>query len=273
MDLQKLKEFVKQKKILFLIMIFLLILLILFLCFRNNQEGEGKITLFEGSRYSNSEELESAIEISQANYSIFIFGSDSDGDNKTDTMNYNVTPIVNLNIDGSGLEDFEIKSMKVTNAEINVNTGKGIRSYPNHTLPTSVSCLGNFYEGCDNVINPKDAEDMGSEKEYILLSKGDIEASFYDETPTSYFIPKFKFTIIGVGSFDYDMILERDGVFSGMNILEYSGVSTEDLVGTFSFDIEIDTSHGKYVKGFVIEVTSDEFVGTGVSNVEIDVVK
>jgi hypothetical protein len=133
--------------------------------------------------------------------------------------------------------------------------------------------LGYFYEGCDNAINPKDAKDMGSEKEFVLLSEGDIDPKFYDETPVSNFLPKLKFTAIGVGSFDYDMIMERDRVFDGMKILQYSGVNPEDLVGTFSFDVEIDTSEGMYTKGFVMDVTADEFVGTGKSNMEIDIVR
>ncbi len=273
MNFKDIKAFVKQNLVIVLIILFLLLSLIIFLCFRSNEEGGSSSTLFGGNSYNNSVDLETAIDVYQANYSIHIFGSDSDEDNTVDTMNYNVTPMINMSIDGFLLEDFEVNSIKITNAEINISKGRGVRSFPNHTLPTSLHCLGYFYEGCDNGINPKNAEDMGSEKEYVLLSEGDIEPKFYDETPTSYFSPEIKFTVVGVGSFDYDMIMERDSGFNSMNILQYSGESPEDLVGTFSFDIEIDTSSGKYVKGFVMDVTADEFVGTGASNMEIDTVK
>ncbi len=273
MDIKHIKEFVKKNLVLILIILFLLFSLIIFLTLRSKKEGGSSGSLLGGNRYNNTEELESAIEVYQANYGVYIFGSDSDGDSKVDSMNYHVTPLVSISIDGYELEDFNVKSIKITNAKIDVSKGRGIRSYPNHTLPTSEFCLGNFFEGCDNLINPKDAQDMGSEKEFVLLSEGDIEPKFFDETPTSYFLPKVKFSVIGAGSFDYDMIFERDAGFNSMNILQYSGVSAEDLVGTFSFDVQIDTSEGMYTKGFVMDVTADEFVGTGKSNMEIDTVK
>jgi len=267
MNLKDIKNFVKKNLILTLIFLFILLSLLLFFGLRGKKDGS---TLLGGNRYDNSEELESAIEVSQANYSVYIFGSDSDGDQNIDTLNYHINPMINISISDY---NFEVNSIKITNADIDVSKVRGIRSYPNHTLPATESCLGNFFEGCENLINPQDAKDMGDEKEYVLLSEGDIEPKFFDETPTSYFLPKLKFTVIGVGSFDYDMIMERDGSFNSMNVLQYSGVDTNELVGTFSFDVEIDTSEGMYRKGFVMDVTADEFVGTGKSNMAIDVVK
>jgi hypothetical protein len=273
MNLEDMKTFIKKNLILVIILLFLLVSVLIFLSFRGNKQDGSSGSLFGGNRYNNSEELESAIEVYQSNYSLNIFGSSSNDNNITDTLNYSVFPMINISISGWELEDFKVNSIKVTNAQIDVKKGRGIRSYPNHTLPKSEFCLGYFYEGCDNSINPKDAQDMGSEKEYVLLSEGDTEPKFYDETPTSYFMPNLKFTVVGVGSFDSEMIMERDGVFNSANVLEYSGVNPEELVGTFSFDVEIDTSYGLYRKGFVMDVTADEFVGTGASNMEIDIVK
>jgi hypothetical protein len=277
MDFQKILTWIKANLRLFIIIIVILLLLIIWLCMGSDKENAGSNGggLF-GSKisYDNSEELEEMIQLIQSNYSVYIFGSDEDGDNKTDTLNYSVTPTVNFSMSSGSLSEFEVKSVKITNMEATSapSVGRVIRTFPNHTLPASESCLGLFYDGCDNAMKPSEAKDMGSEKEFIVLESG-TEPAFFDETPSWNFLPKFKFTVVDAGSIDQEAIMERDNFFNGGSVLAYSGVSSSSLAGTFVFDVLIDTSHGEYRKGFEIVVSADELVGGGRSNLEIDVEK
>jgi hypothetical protein len=118
-------------------------------------------------------------------------------------------------------------------------------------LSREESCLGNYFEGCDNPLSIEDLVDMGDEVSYVV-----------SETPTTYgelpeYLGPMSFSIylFDIGTYDYDGILNRDGVFSGGRLLDYSGVNLSDLDSTIEFDVIVklsdNTQISKHFKGSI----------------------
>ena len=273
---QSIKEWMKSLPKWGLILLVLLVLLLLFWIFRLVFDG-GSGGLFGGNSngskngYTNSEELENGISVSQANYSLFIYGSDKNNDNNEDTLNIGVTPHLNISVNNP---DIVVNSVKVVGVGVDSKPklGKVIRSFPNHSVSRAENCTGFFFEGCDANIETTEAPDMGDSFEFTLVDNFE-SLLYYDEVISGSMMPQFKFTIVEAGSFDGAAILARDNVYEGAKALGYSGVNPTDLVSTLAFDLQIDTNLGMYGKHFEIILSADEFVGTGLSNLAIDVVK
>ena len=203
--------------------------------------------LFSGSSSLKTTSKSVEIELVQDGYiSSWVYSSDDS------RVHIRFSPNVNLSLVS---EDFSIipTSVEIMNAGFTKapKIGSSLRLYPT-TLSRDENCLGNYYEGCDNSLSVEEVVDMGDKGVYLV-----------SETPTTYGeLPEylgpmnFSLYLFDIGSYDHDVIMDRDGGFSSSRLLEYSGVNLSDLDCTIEFDVVVKLSDGtqvsKHFKGDIV---------------------
>jgi hypothetical protein len=229
-----------KKKTIVVIGVLLFVFLCIYLFSRPRELG------FNGSSSPKTTSKNVDIELAQDAYiSPWVYSSDDS------RVHIRFSPNVNLSL---VTEDYSITptSVEIINAGFSVEPkiGDSLRLYPTD-LSREESCLGNYFEGCDNPLSIEDLVDMGDEVSYVV-----------SETPTTYgelpeYLGPMSFSIylFDIGTYDYDGILNRDGVFSGGRLLDYSGVNLSDLDSTIEFDVIVklsdNTQISKHFKGSI----------------------
>lgn len=228
----------KKKTIIIVAVLFLV--LCIYLIVGNREFGFG----LSSSPKTTSKNVD--VELAQEAYiTSWVYSSDNS------RVHVRFTPNINLSLVS---EDYTITptSVEIINAGFTVEPkiGKSLRRYPTD-LPIEEYCLGNYYEGCDNPLSVEEVKDMGDSGTYIV-----------SETPTTHGeLPKylgpmdFSVYLFDIGTYDYDEVMDRDGVFDGGSLLDYSGVNLSDLDSTIEFDVVVrlsdDTQVSKHFKGTI----------------------
>ena len=236
----KIKDIFVKKKTIIIIGVLLLIILCIYLFSHTKEIGLG------GSSSLKTTAKNVDIELSQDAYvSTWVYSSEES------RVHIRFSPNVNLSLVS---EDFSITptSVEIINAGFSVKPkiGNSLRLYPTD-LSREESCLGNYFEGCDNPLTIEELVDMGDKGVYVV-----------SETPTTYAeLPEylgpmnFSIYLFDIGTYNHDAIMDRDGGFSSSKLLEYGGVTLSDLDCTIEFDVVVklsdDTQISKHFKGSI----------------------
>lgn len=198
------------------------------------------------------------IEMMQEGYiTSFVYSSDEG------RVHIRFTPHINMAL---VTEDFSITptSVEIVNAEFSSapKIGTSLRLYPT-TLLREESCLGNYYEGCDNPLSVDSLVDMGDSHVYNVVET----PLTYGELPEYLGPLNFSIYVFDIGTYDHDAIMDRDGSFISTKMLEYSGVNLSDLDCTIEFDAVVKLNDGtqivKHFKGVMNGESLDEMFYQG----------
>jgi|GEM_PF-3113751 len=203
------------------------------------------------------------IEVNQAQFSSFIFGSSSKGNSKTDTVHLTINPILTFKVDGNQevkLESFEIKNLEFSD-EPKVGEIKMIA--PKHRK-TDESCTGFYFGGCKDKAQPEDVKSDGESIEYEVV-EGDVEKTktkYYDQVFDTWFVrPEFRVILHNIGEFDYDEVMEKNKAVDGGKYAQYAGLEADDLASVLEFDVVAKMSNGeKFKKHFVAEFDGEDLM-------------
>jgi hypothetical protein len=227
-----------KKKVIIVVAVLLIVILCVYFFTRTKECG------LKSSSSVKTTSKNVDIELAQDGYiTPWVYSSDDS------RVHVRFSPNVNLSLVS---DDYSITptSVEIINAGFSKEPkiGDSLRLYPTD-LPREESCLGNYFEGCENTLTIEELVDMGDKGTYVV-----------SETPTTYgelpeYLGPMSFSIylFDIGTYDYDAILDRDGVFNSAILLDYSGVNLSDLDSTIEFDVVVklsnDTQVSKHFKG------------------------
>ncbi len=190
----------------------------------------------------NSEEIERKVSVMQnAGYASSF--STEEGSKTMNLTHIKIWPTINLyHIDK--ITELTVKNIKVSG----YRKGKVVIIKPDHISST----LGgyNYILGpMEEVIRSADMKDSGKTLTYSVV---DGIPGYYDEVSSSgTSMPYFLIILKELGEFNYTSIMDKTGHFYSANVLDYAGVTPEDINISMSFDIEMVFEDGtKYVKRF-----------------------
>jgi hypothetical protein len=229
-----------KKKTIIIIGVLLFLIVCIYLLVGTKKLGSG----LSSSPKTTSKNAD--IELAQDAYiSPWVYSSDNS------RVHIRFSPNVNLSL---VTEDYSITptSVEIINAGFTVKPkiGESLRLYPTD-LSREESCLGNYFEGCDSPLTVEELTDMGDKRTYVVSET----PTTYEELPEYLGPMSFSIYLFDIGTYDYDGILNRDGVFSGGRLLDYSGVNLSDLDSTIEFDVIVklsdNTQISKHFKGSI----------------------
>jgi len=231
----------KQKLlIIFAIIISLVILSIAgYFLLRNIIPGTGSSS---SKTVTNSEEVEGMVSVEQSGGYASSFSTE-EGDKTRNLTHIKIWPTINLyHID-------KITELTVKNIKVEGNKkGKVVIIKPGH-ISSNLGSYNYIFGPMDDVIQSADLKDSGKTLTYSVVNGS---PAFYDEVSASgTSLPYFLIIIKDLGSFNYTAIMESTGFFYSAKVLDYAGVTAEDINISMSFDIEMKFEDGtKYVKRF-----------------------
>jgi len=234
----------KKRIIIIIAIIISLLLLILPIIFlvrvtfsvvRNVSSGSSKTI-------TNTEEIEKKVSMMQNGGYASSFSTE-EGDKTRNLTHIKIWPTINLyHID-------EITELTVKNIKVEGNKkGKVVIIKPEH-ISANLGSYNYIFGPMDDVIQSADMKDSGKTLTYNVV---DGVPAFYDEVSASgTSMPYFLIIIKDLGSFNYTAIMESTGHYYSAKVLEYAGVTGDDINITMSFDVEMKFEDGtKYTKRF-----------------------
>lgn len=223
------------------ISLLLFILPIIFLV-RVTVIGVGSLLGNNHKTITNSEEVEKKVSVMQNGGYASSFSTE-EGDETKNLTHIKIWPTINLyHID-------KITELTVKNIKVEGNKkGKVVIIKPGHISAN----LGNYnyiFGPMEDVIQSNDMQDSGKTLTYSVVNS---VPGYYDEVSASgTSMPYFLIIIKDLGSFNYRAIMDSTGFYHSAKVLEYAGVTAEDINITMSFDVEMKFEDGtKYIKRF-----------------------
>lgn len=221
----------KKHKILLVGIVVIVSVLVLLFLFKDRLPSKDSLV-------KNTSEVESMVNISQAEMSTFVFSTqESPQDHR---LHINFTPFLNITIN-----EGEVKSFFVENFKGESEGGEVLLIHPTSLSSDTVSRTFLFTDTSE-LMKSESITSKGDSIEYEVVSE---ITKLNQVLKTGYLTPHFGFILKDIGSVNYEEILERDNVFEGSKYLEYSGIDVSSLNTTIQFDIRIIFEDGQvYVK-------------------------
>lgn len=238
-----------------IIYVVLFIFSLIFLVPSNDSSSGGSL-----NDSSSGIEKSGALEVNQANFSSFIFGSDSSGGHKTDTVHLTINPLIMFSVSGgeAELKSFEIKNLKFSKKP---KVGEVKIVAPKHRKADE-SCTGFYFDGCDGRTKPEEVKNNGGNIKYEVVDIESPKEGYYDQVGSSFYInPNFRVIVHNIGGFDYDKIMKKNGSVNGSMYAKYAGIEASDLASTLEFDILATLTDGeKYKQHFVVKFDGNDLL-------------
>lgn len=200
--------------------------------------------------------------VNQANFSSFIFGSNSKGLRNPDTVNLIITPMLNLSLNSSvASEKINLKSLAIKNLKFSKKPtlGKIKIIMPKHYK--SSSCSGFFFEDCHKKINPRNVKSDKNNFSYKIVNNHSVQQAYYDQIGAEFINPQFKILFYNIGSVDYDKIMSKTGSFNSARLAEYAHIKPNDMKSVLEFDIVASFDNKKETKKhFVVNFNGQDLL-------------
>jgi hypothetical protein len=233
-----------KKKVLIIIGIVISLLLFIFpiiFLVRVTIVGVGSLLGNNSKPITNSEEVEKKVSMIQ-NIGYATSFSTEEGDETRNLTHIKIWPTVNLN-HMDKITELTVKNIKVEGNK----KGEAIVIKPGH-VSMNLDSYNYIWGPMDDIVQSKDLEDSGRTLKYSVVES----AEYYDEVSSrGTSLPYFLIIIKDLGTFNYRAIMDSTNHFYSAKVLEYAGVTADDINITISFDIEMKFEDGtKYVKRF-----------------------
>ncbi len=204
----------------------------------------------------------SLLKINQANFSSFIFGSNSKGGRDSDTVNLIITPMLNLSLsDSVSTKGIKLKSLAIENLKFSKKPAIGEIKIimPKHNKKTD--CSNILFGDCRKKINPKNIKSDKNKFVYEVLNNHTIEQGYYDQINTDFISPQFKILFYNIGSVDCDKIMSKTGSFNSARLANYANIKASDLKSKLEFDIVASFDNGETSKKhLVVNFNGDDLI-------------
>ncbi len=239
----------KKQKLFFLIGIIFLILVVIFLLIYFLVIKKSSTNATTAVPKANDPTVESRVTISQSDVYLFDFSTEEVHDTR-DLVHLRIWPVLGFYTTG------EIKSAKIKNIHVETANNYDVAIiYPGH-VANNLSQYDILF-GTKDPVKASDIEDYGNTLEYNVVDS----AQYYDEVYKSSGAPQWLIVLKNLGEYNYTEIMNRDNLFDSGRILEYAGITGEDLNTSFYFDLEIVFEDGeKYVKRFSSTIEGDKYM-------------
>jgi hypothetical protein len=248
----------KDKKTLVAVIgIFIVLLVVLLVWYF---EAKGSTASATKPPVKNDETIEKRVFWTQAQLSVSSFTTNEDPEdqpqNDKQAVHIAFTSFFSLSAEAGST----IKDMSVTLVKFTQGVGTPVFIHPPHKI-VALERSYTFEPGAPT-IHAKDIVDGG--KTYKLAITNE-QAKYYDELWNVGGMPNFALITKNIGTISEQAILERDNVYESAKVLDYVGVTAEQLDGEIVLDFNITFTDGKKyakrMKGIIegTKVLNDDF--------------
>jgi len=173
---------------------------------------------------------------------------EEDGTPDYPVMQYSTTVNILTNKD---IKKFEIKNVQLSNS---IDSSREYVTWPKHFKKISSSNL--FYEEMGVLSQYTDRQDEGRNFSYVVVDNPE----YADEMGINGGYVDFKYTMYWDDrTFDYEGILDRDGVFNGGSVFKYGELTKVDIESPIEFDVVITyVDNSKAIKHFKLTTNFDQ---------------
>ena len=198
---------------------------------------------------ANDPAVESRVTIVQSDVYLFDFPTEEVSETR-ESVHFKISPILSF------YTNEDIKSFKIKNIHVETANNCDVAIvFPGH-VPSNLSQY-DMINGTRDEVKSADIQDYGNTIEYNVVDS----AGYYDEVYKTGGLTQWLIVVKDLGEYNYTEIFNRDHFFDGANILEYAGVTGEDLNMSFYFDVEIVFEDGqRYVKRFSSTIEGDKYM-------------
>lgn len=247
-------RFISNKRnilILFIILILLFVITISLINRNNNKVSE---------KQNTSETLEeSKRSLTLSSTSMYVYGFSDNTSEKTDIAN------IGINVNANIYSFVDIKEAKITNVRLDPKpqTEEYKILFPSSQL---FSESANYYYesmGTDRRIKDVKFSDKNSYS-FNVVDTIELDKLKKNEIMKSSAMMEFKVFLPNVATYDYEMIMDRDKVFSSNKLLEYSEINGSKLNTTLKYTIEITTiDNVKHIQNISFDIDGNKLVESG----------
>ena len=246
-------RFISNKKYLLIVLtIIVLITFVTILSIKNKDKV---------SNLANTSETleESKKSLNLSSTSMYAYAFSDNTSEKTDTIN------IGMNINSNIYSFVDIQEAKITNVRLDPKplAGEYKILFPSSQVFTDSSNF--YYESINTDRRIKDVKfsDKNSYS-FNVVDTIELDKLKKNEVMKSSAMIEFKVFIPHVALYDYEMIINRDKVFSGSKILQYSKISGNQLNSTLKYTIEITTIDNiKHIQNISFDIDGNKLVESG----------
>ena len=204
---------------------------------------------------SNDPAVEKLVTVSQTSVFLSDFSTEEVHETR-DLVHMRIWPVVSL------YTTENITSFKVKNIHVETSNDYDVAIiYPGH-VPNNLSQYDILY-GTREEVKVADIQDAGTTLEYKVVDT----AAYYDEVSRYGGYPQWLIILKNLGEYNYTEIMNRDHIYESDKILQYAGVTGDDLQISFYFDVEIIFENGeKYTKRFSSQIDGAQYLQDGFYN-------